>query len=55
MFEYLKNNVKENEKSIAYKLTFTDKEKTLSDEEILAIFNKIIEHVTATCNVYIRN
>ncbi len=51
---YTGENVGENEKSIAYKLTFTNSEKTLSDEEVLALFNKIIEHITNTCSVTIR-
>lgn len=51
---YTGENVKEDEKSIAYKLTFSDKEKTLSDDEVLALFNKIIEKVSAECSVSIR-
>ncbi|MBQ9267739.1 MAG: phenylalanine--tRNA ligase subunit beta [Clostridia bacterium] len=51
---YTGENVGENEKSIAYKLTFTNPERTLSDEEVLAVFNKIIEHVSNTCKVSIR-
>ena len=51
---YTGENVKEDEKSIAYKLTFNDKEKTLSDEEVLLLFNKIIEKVSVECNVSIR-
>ena len=52
---YTGENIKDDEKSIAYKLTFTNKERTLSDDEVLAVFNKIIDHVTSTCEVNIRN
>lgn len=51
---YTGENVGENEKSIAYKLTFSNKEKTLSDEDVLALFNKIIEKVSAECSISIR-
>ena len=44
-----------NKKSIAYTLTFNDKEKTLSDDEVTAVFNKIIDKVTAECNVTLRD
>ena len=37
----------ENEKSIAYKLTFKDSTRTLSDEEVMEVFNKIIKEVEA--------
>ena len=43
---YQGEKVKEGMKSIAYSLTFEDNTKTLSDEEVTVIFNKIIEEVT---------
>jgi len=42
---YTGENVGVNEKSIAYKLTFSDQSKTLSDEEVMEVFNKIISEV----------
>ena len=42
---YTGENVGENEKSIAYSLTFNDPAKTLTDEEVTSIFNKIISEV----------
>lgn len=42
---YTGNNVLDDEKSIAYSLTFLDMTKTLSDEEVMVIFNKIITEV----------
>ncbi len=38
-------NISEGKKSIAYKLTFRDENKTLVDEEVMMVFNKIIETV----------
>lgn len=42
---YTGANVLDNEKSIAYSLTFLDMTKTLSDEEVMTVFNKIITEV----------
>ena len=52
---YTGENVKENEKSIAYTLTFMDETKTLSDEEVMQVFNKIIEYVTTKLNCSVRD
>ncbi len=38
-------NIEEGKKSIAYKLVFKDPNKTLLDEEVMTIFNKIIKEV----------
>ena len=48
-------NIEENKKSIAYKLTFSDPTRTLTDEEVMNVFNKIITEVTTKCNVKIRD
>ena len=39
------NNIEEGKKSIAYKLTFKDTNKTLVEEEVMQVFNKIIKDV----------
>ena len=52
---YTGENVKENEKSIAYSLTFEDMNKTLSDEEVMLIFNKIINDVEVKLNAKLRD
>ena len=52
---YTGENVAEDEKSIAYTLTFNNPEKTLSDEEVTEVFNKIIDKVTKECNVTLRS
>ena len=52
---YTGENVAKDEKSIAYNLVFNDAEKTLSDEEIMTLFNKIIDAVTKECQVTLRS
>ena len=38
-------HIAENKKSIAYSLTFSDSKKTLTDDEVTQIFNKVIADV----------
>ena len=52
---YVGEKLSEDEKSIAYKLTFQDLTKTLTDEEVMTIFNKIISDVENKCNAKLRN
>jgi len=52
---YVGDNLGENEKSIAFKLTFQDKEKTLTEEEVLHDFHHIIEEVEAKLEAKLRN
>ena len=52
---YIGENVASNEKSIAYKLTFLDQTKTLTDEEVMELFNKIIQEVESKCNAKLRD
>ena len=49
------NNVEEGKKSIAYKLTFKDSSKTLSDEEVMEVFNKIIKEVEEKTTAKLRS
>lgn len=51
---YTGENIGENEKSIAYSLTFNDPKKTLTEEEITPIFERIIETVENKCGVKLR-
>ena len=44
----------DNEKSIAYKLTFEDPTRTLNEEEVLEVFNKIIKDVSSSLNAKLR-
>lgn len=48
------NNIEEGKKSMAYKLTFVDPTRTLTDEEVMEVFNKIIEDVTSKLNAKLR-
>jgi len=52
---YTGENVKDDEKSIAYSLTFSDLDRTLSDEEVMEVFNKIINDVETKLNCKLRN
>lgn len=52
---YTGENIGKNEKSIAYSLTFNDSKKTLTEEEVMISFNKIIENVEKKCNAKLRN
>jgi len=44
-----------NEKSLAYNLTFNDKDNTLTDDVVMRIFNKIIEDITKKFNAQLRD
>ena len=48
-------NIGVNNKSIAFKVTFEDYTKTLTDEEVMPIFNKIIESVEKKFNAKLRS
>ena len=52
---YKGNNLEENKKSLAYNLTFNDPTKTLTDEEVMHIFNKIIDNITKKFNCVLRD
>lgn len=52
---YEGENVGDNEKSVAFKLTFEDASRTLSDEEVMVIFNKIITGVSNKLNAKVRD
>lgn len=47
-------NVEEGKKSMAYKLTFSDSTRTLSDDEVMEVFNKVIDDVTSKLNAKLR-
>ena len=52
---YIGENVKENEKSIAYTFTFKDENRTLNDEEVNVVFRNIIDKVTEKFNAKLRD
>ena len=51
---YVGENVASDEKSIAYSLTFNDPTRTLSDDEVMEVFNKIIKDVEEKCKAKLR-
>ena len=48
-------DIKPGKKSMAYNLTFKDDTRTLSDEEVMIVFNNIIDKVTTELNAELRN
>jgi phenylalanyl-tRNA synthetase beta chain len=52
---YTGDSINENEKSMAYSLKFEDSTRTLTDEEVMLAFNKIIEDVEIKLNAKVRN
>ena len=48
-------NISEGKKSIAYRLTFRDETRTLTEEEVMAVFNKIISEVETIFNAILRD
>lgn len=51
---YTGNNIDKNKKSLAFKLTFTDNSKTLTEEEINISINKIINDISKKFNAKLR-
>ncbi len=47
-------DIEEGKKSMAYTLTFKDETRTLSDDEVMEVFNKIIKDVEEKCNAKLR-
>lgn len=52
---YTGGKVKENEKQIAYKLTFNSPCRTLTEDEVMDVFNNIIKKVTETVPATLRD
>ena len=52
---YTGDKIDSNKKSIAYNLTFEDYTRTLTEEEVMDVFNKIITKVESKFNASIRD
>jgi phenylalanyl-tRNA synthetase beta chain len=52
---YEGSNIGENKKSLAFKITFTDMNKTLTDEEVNATLNDIIKSIETTYKAELRS
>ena len=52
---YVGDKIGNDEKSIAYNLKFEDSTKTLTEEEVMTVFNKIITDVENKLNAKVRN
>ena len=52
---YIGDKIESNQKSIAFSLYFEDNNRTLNDDEVMEIFNRIIEKVETTHQAQLRN
>ena len=52
---YEGENIDYNKKSLAYSLVFKNNERTLTDEEVTNVFNKMIEEVETKLSAELRN
>ncbi len=52
---YIGDKIPENKKSLAFNLTFEDMSRTLKEEEVMVIFNKIILNVTQKFKAVLRD
>ncbi len=52
---YTGENIEDDEKSIAFHLTFLDNARTLTEEEVMQVFNAIIESVTKEFDAQLRD
>ena len=52
---YTGDNVKNDEKSIAFNLEFSDNDRTLTEEEVMLVFNNIIRSVEVKLNAILRD
>ena len=52
---YTGDKIKEDEKQIAYSLTFNDESRTLTEDEVMEKFNSIIKNVTESVPATLRN
>ena len=52
---YEGDNLPEDKRSLAYNLTFSDKDNTLTDEVVMPIFEKIMEDVSKKFNSQVRD
>lgn len=48
-------NIEEGKKSMTYKLVFKDETRTLSDEEVMVVFNKVIKDIETKFDAKLRN
>ena len=51
---YRGKQVEEGKKSVAFALTYRDKEKTLTDEDVAGVHNKVLEALKEQLNAVLR-
>ena len=52
---YVGENIDSSKKSVAYSLKFVDTTKTLTEEEVMSVFNKIITEVEEKLGAKVRD
>ena len=52
---YEGENIAPDKKSVAFSLTFNGLDRTLTDDEVMEVFNKIVNKVTTTHNAELRD
>ena len=52
---YTGENVNKDEKSVAFNLIFSDNDRTLTEDEVMIVFNNIIRSVSDKCNAILRD
>ena len=52
---YEGENIDSNKKSVAFSLVFNGIDRTLTDEEVMEVFNRIIDKVVSTHNAELRD
>ena len=52
---YVGDKIEKNKKSIAYKLVFRDNNRTLTEDEVMVLFNNIIINVENKFNARVRD
>ena len=52
---YEGENIDSSKKSVAFSLTFNGIDRTLTDEEVMEVFNKIIDKVVSSHNAELRD
>ena len=52
---YEGENIAADKKSVAFSLTFNGLDRTLTDEEVMEVFNKVVDKVTSVHNAELRD
>ena len=51
---FVSDKLGEDRKSVAFSLTFSHRERTLTDEEVEKLFGKIVDRLATQCDAHLR-